>query len=523
MAAKPSASTIPFRTRSPTRSTSRTAVRTFYVLLALLLLWQFRSLSSRSSPADSTSSSSLPPPPPSQTPANGTCPEIPGIADVFVVVKAGVVEHRTKLPVHFSTTLRCVPRYAVYSDYAETIGGGHAVADALEGVDLKAAARADAEFYDRLRRDGGQAALSKVELEAWGGAVAPVQGNNGGGGGAGTGDKGGKKAQNAQKLLAKLKEDNPGRRLDKWKMVPAVDKALRAAPDAKWFVFVEPDTYVLWANLVEWLQMFDADAPWYLGEPEQVGADVFANGGAGVVLSVEAARKVSTLYKENAERVERITASRPNGPAALGRVLKEVGVPLTWSWPNLQSGSPSRMDWGEARHEFGRLWCHRAVSYHGISTDEIDYLYTAEQAARAAGTPLTHHSHVFQDFVMSQLSSLKPNWDNFADRKTFRKLTKKGLKSGRRIKNWGDCRLECDQYGNCIGFSWIGKECRFNTKFQLGQKNTTSSGDGKILTSGFMTDRVDWMIRWLEDESCRKWEEWVLPVPFDSTVDEEDD
>lgn len=394
MAAKPSANTIPFRTRSPTRSTSRTAVRTFYVLLALLLVWQFRSFSSRSSPADSASSSSLPPPPPSQTTpeltaANGTCPEIPGLSDVFVVVKAGVVEHRTKLPVHFSTTLRCVPRYGVYSDYAETIGGGHAVSDALEGVDLKAAARADAEFYDRLRRDGGQAALSKEELEAWGGAVAPAQGNNGGGGGGGngTGDKGGKKAQNnqkAQKLLAKLKQDNPGRRLDKWKMVPAVDKALRAAPDAKWFVFVEPDTYVLWANLVEWLQMFDADAPWYLGEPEQVGADVFANGGAGVVLSVEAARKVSTLYKENAERVEKITASRPNGPAALGRVLKEIGVSLTWSWPNLQSGSPSQMDWGEERHEFGRLWCHRAVSYHGLSTDEIDYLYTAEQAARAA-------------------------------------------------------------------------------------------------------------------------------------------
>ncbi|KAL0257189.1 hypothetical protein SLS55_007999 [Diplodia seriata] len=438
----------------------------------------------------------------SKSPTSATC-----LSDIFVVLKTGVVEHRTKLPVHFSTTLRCVPRYAVYSDYAEAVDG-HAISDALRDVDLKATERANADFYTRVRRGGGRDALSKEELEAWSGVAA----QNGGG----VHNRGKK----AQELLAKLKQENPGRRLDKWKMVPAVDKALRAAPDAKWFVFVEPDTYVLWPNLVEWLQLFDAGAPWYLGEPEQAEANVFANGGAGVVLSMEAAKRVGAFYKENADRVQRITASRPNGAAVLGRVLQEVGVPLTWSWPSLQSSSPSQLDWGEERYEFGRLWCHHAISYHGLSTDEIEYLYAAEQSARAAGTPLTHHRHVFQDFVMHQLSSLKPNWDNFADRKTFRKLTKKGLKSGRRLKNWGDCRLECDQYGSCIGFSWIGKECRFNTKFQLGRRNITGGGDGKELTSGFMTDRVDWMIRWLEDEPCKKGEEWVLPVPFDDTIDE---
>lgn len=276
---------------------------------------------------------------------------------------------------HFSTTLRCVPRYSVYSDYAETIDG-RAISDALKNVDLKATGRVNVDFYDRVQHGGGRDALSQEELEAWSGAAAQ-DGGSGSGGGV---DNGGKKAQ---KLLAKLKQDNPGRRLDKWKMVPAVDKALRTAPDAKWFVFVEPDTYVLWPNLVEWLQLFDAGAPWYLGEPEQVEADVFAYGGAGVVLSAEAARRVSAFYRENVDRVQQITTSRPNGAAALGRVLREVGVPLTWSWPSLQSSSPSQLDWGEERHEFGRLWCHRAISYHGLSTDEIEYLYAAEQSARA--------------------------------------------------------------------------------------------------------------------------------------------
>lgn len=123
---------------------------------------------------------------------------------------------------------------------------------------------------------------------------------------------------------------------------------------------------------------------------------------------------------------------------------------------------------------------------------------------------------------MSQLASLKPRWDNHADRKTFRKLTKKGLKIGKPIKTYGDCRLECDQYGNCISFSWIGKECRFSTQFQLGQRNETGGMGGKELTSGFMMDRVDWMVRWLEDEPCKEREDWVLPVPVEGDDGDED-
>lgn len=495
---------------SPTRqlpsqsNKSHATIRAFIALLVLALLWQLWSFSQRVSPAIDPSAAAATPTPSLQNPSSASpatsaynvdpqCANpIPGMQDVFVILKTGIAEHETRLPVHFNTTLRCVPRYGIFSDYPENVEG-HAIDDALEDVDeaLKFTQQ-DFEMYNRLQRGGGRDALSREELEA------------------------------ASPKTSQAKKDGPGWRLDKWKMVPLVDRALRAAPDAKWFIFVEPDTYVLWPNLVEWLKRFDHRAPWYLGEPEQVGAEVVAHGGAGVVLSAEAMRRVSEFRRDNSDKVEELTASQPIGGSVLGKVLAEVGVPLTWAWPNLQSGRPTELDWGEEREEFGRLWCHRAVSYHGLSNEEIEYMYAAEQDAASSGTPLTHHRHVFQDFIMSQVSSTKPRWDNLADRKTFRKLTKKGLKMGKPVRTYSDCRLECDQYGSCIGFSWIGKQCRFNTKFQLGQRNETGGRGGKELTSGFMTDRVDWMVRWLEDEPCKEREQWVLPIPVKDD-DEEDD
>lgn len=112
-----------------------------------------------------------------------------------------------------------------------------------------------------------------------------------------------------------------------------------------------------------------------------------------------------------------------------------------------------------------------------------------------------------------------PRWDNGASRATFRKLTRKGLRSGKPIATYADCRLECDQYGECIGFAWIGRECRFSTQFRLGRKNETAEAGGRELTSGFMMDRVDWMVRGMEDEPCRREEEWTLPWQVDLGIE----
>ncbi|XPS79884.1 hypothetical protein M3J09_011854 [Ascochyta lentis] len=58
------------------------------------------------------------------------CPQSELADDVLVVLRTGATESREKLPVHFRTTLRCVPHFVVFSDLDETVEG-HEVHDVL--------------------------------------------------------------------------------------------------------------------------------------------------------------------------------------------------------------------------------------------------------------------------------------------------------------------------------------------------------------------------------------------------------
>src|ERR1700712_5059273 len=56
------------------------------------------------------------------------CPRSKLADDILVVLRTGATESLEKVPVHFRTTLQCVPHVVVYSDMDEEIEG-HAVHD----------------------------------------------------------------------------------------------------------------------------------------------------------------------------------------------------------------------------------------------------------------------------------------------------------------------------------------------------------------------------------------------------------
>lgn len=163
------------------------------------------------------------------------CPSsLPGNAgsDVLLVMKTGATEAHAKLPIHFNTTLRCVPHYVLFSDVDEEIDGHH-VHDTLDSVteSVKTANADDFALY-RLQH----------ELHAQGVNL-------------------GKIIANSSEMRSKAWV------LDKWKFLPLMEKALAAAPGphTKWFVFVEADTAFVWSNLLRWLKWFDPEKPWYIG------------------------------------------------------------------------------------------------------------------------------------------------------------------------------------------------------------------------------------------------------------------
>jgi hypothetical protein len=96
-------------------------------------------------------------------------------------------------------------------------------------------------------------------------------------------------------LLMARSLGNPGWKLDKFKFLPMVYKALRQMPQAKWVVFVELDTYPMWSNLLDYLSKFDANTPHYIGKQMFIGDVLFAHGGSGFALSAPAMRKVTVI------------------------------------------------------------------------------------------------------------------------------------------------------------------------------------------------------------------------------------
>lgn len=274
------------------------------------------------------------------------CHFLRGIEDVFVVLKTGATEVQEKLPVHLETTLRCIPNYAIFSDFEETVAGER-THDTLRNVRNETKMnQPDFGIYNRLQDQGRQGLLAQDHNDD--DADSPFG-----------------------------KPNNPGWRLDRWKFVPMVDEALQLRPQAKWFIFLEADSYFVWPNVLAWLSRFDYMKPLYIGSPMQIGDIIFAYSGSGIILSNPAAYKVSSYYDTYAEQLEDFTAQN-FGDAVLGKVLSDIRIPLVWSWPMQVTSSVRETDhFGEG---YGRRpWCFPAIAYHRMSPSEITDFWNFEQ------------------------------------------------------------------------------------------------------------------------------------------------
>jgi hypothetical protein len=266
--------------------------------------------------------------------------------DILVVLKTGATEALEKVPVHINTTLKCLPHYVVFSDYEEEIAGVRTY-DVLRTV-RKETKDTDSDFalYNRLQAQGRQGLLA----DDWKDDVNGPLGKPG----------------------------NPGWKLDKWKFVPMLDEARLVKPDAKWYVFIEADSYVIWPNLAAWLSQLNHTQPYYLGSPMQIGDTTFAYGGSGIIISSEALYRVSKHRAEQPKEVEEITARNWAGDSVLGKVLHDVNVPLLWSWPLLLTARVWEFD--HLAEGYGRKpWCYPAVSYHHMTIEDIQSMWQFEQ------------------------------------------------------------------------------------------------------------------------------------------------
>jgi hypothetical protein len=108
-------------------------------------------------------------------------------------------------------------------------------------------------------------------------------------------------------------------------------KARKTRPDAKWYLFIEADTYVIWSNLLIWLQRVEADKPLYLGSATQLNNTACAHGESRYVLN----DKAIALFNEHEISA---TVRLPEvccGDFLVGAELSKQECPIMHSWPHI--------------------------------------------------------------------------------------------------------------------------------------------------------------------------------------------
>lgn len=280
------------------------------------------------------------------------CRHIPGADDILVVIRTGATEIDSKLPVHLATTLQCVPNFTLFTDYQESFCG-HEVHDAFEHAseDIKAN-ETQFEFYRQLQTQGKNATVyNQIAIAS---------------------------QDNKDDAKAVGKPKNPSWVLDKWKFLTMANETLTRQPGFQWYVFVELDTVLFWQNLVTWLGTLNATAPLYLGSQMQIGPDIFAYGGSGIIMSAPALKVLVSSYAADRDHWNHVTKYHWAGDCVLGMVLKANGVSLKYTAAMQVTGHPNVQNYAQD-HSDAPLLCSPVAFYHHLNKSEIARLWLWEQ------------------------------------------------------------------------------------------------------------------------------------------------
>ncbi|PGH08962.1 hypothetical protein GX51_01019 [Blastomyces parvus] len=397
----------------------------------------------------------------SSPPEDTQCPSIPGLNDIHVVLKTGATEAQTKLPIHSTTTLQCIPHFTIFSDYEEEISGLH-VYDVLRGVDDRIkSTNPDFELYTSLR-DSGREAVSRWNV---------IDNDS----------------------TPRGKPNNPAWVLDKWKFLPMMHETLKARENASWYVFMEADTYIVWPNLLAWLRQFDANEPYFLGSAAMFGGFPFAHGGSGYILSHAALERVTEFHSTRVKEWDELTAQEWAGDYVLAKLLNDAGVGLHWSRPMLQGTTPWNFDYISSRE--GKLpWCYPPVTYHHMTPDDIRAFWDFErnwhrENEKKNGNTFLLHRDVFQQLIKPWLNKVQQDWDN------------ESTDIIKEVQNEKDCAARCVDDVECFQYSYEPGNCRTS---KVAKGGVRKAG----FVSGWMIERINQAVMRLG--SCEEME-WIRP------------
>jgi len=402
------------------------------------------------------------------------------LSKVQVILKTGSADDKSRTDAQLSTVIKCISNVLIVSDGNHTYGRDHRTIDVL--ADLPPNTYLKSEDY----------------------VVYETQ-------------------KNASRQGTKLQQGHEGWRLDKYKFLPEVQKAIDHNKAAEWYVFLESDTYIFWDNVFRLLENYNSSLPYYFGSPSpgrtyhsdaqpNVKKQVwFAYGGAGFILSQAAAHRLVDRHRNafglkgprlTTEYKEDIRADCC-GDSILGWALHDkAGIDVSGLWPMF---SPHRLE----NIPFGKdHWCEPVISLHKTDPDLYKDLWSWENEWKAKSNLPMRYRNLLYRALLSALQGEYPqreNWDAAFDA-GFQ------LPDNSTVHTSLDaCRVGCTEHDECMQYTWHGRHCYFAKALYIGRaKHPDGHHDpeDRKYVSGWDRSNMD---TWNFGKTCAEGPHWVKP------------
>lgn len=242
------------------------------------------------------------------------------------------------------TALRCAKSVKIFSDLEQTIGGYH-VTDALDRVPASAMeGNTDWNYYKDLK------AVEKY------GQIGAMMSNA-------------KDPRRPQDLAAWT--------LDKYKQLHILERLYEEFPDKDYYMMIDADTYLVWPNLVMWLnKLGDPNEKAYYGSPANVASTQFGHGGSGIIFSKATMHEFAVTQKGVASRWDVPMHEECCGDYVIATILLKGNIGLRPSWPTLNGEKPVTIPFGPSH------WCQPVATMHHVTIEEMNQIMNFQNSVK---------------------------------------------------------------------------------------------------------------------------------------------
>ncbi|PSN61620.1 hypothetical protein BS50DRAFT_578174 [Corynespora cassiicola Philippines] len=334
--------------------------------------------------------------------------------------------------------------------------------------------------------------------------------------------------------FGRLRETDPAKekaakdKMEKYMMLRMLQRTWEQRPDRKWYVFVEPDTYLFRSNIQVWLAYFDHEEPHFFYNPPET--DPYGIGGSTFILSQKA---MQGLFVENDKDISGLEAhieGKSSGTEVLTGVMSnELDLSPNGSWPGVSSFNPDTIPFGHG------MWCEVVMALHSVSAESMSNLWRLERERNDKNIvdPLTF-SDIWMKFLQPEnLNDVRDDWDNLSSGKEFSmwNILFDGVdhdsrhhhhhgaqgRAPRGEDNWKACQDACNDYDQCMQWSYSSipqpnanengdTKCHLSSSLRFGAhadpREVTRDGTKvqKTWKSGWRKDRFE---AWAKQQNCK--------------------